>query len=335
MNLGHIEIFEPRGYEARVEVRFEEDTIWLTQKQMAEVFGTKRPAITKHLSNIFKSGELSEVSGSSILEHTTQHGAIKGKIQHTKTKFYNLDTIISVGYRVNSQRATAFRMWATKTLKKHLVEGYTLNEKRLRQVSGNIAALEKTIRLIEKSGKADELQLSEAKGLLEIITGYTRSFVILNQFDSQDLDTRALNEEITYEIKYQEAVHSIRELKQQLIDKKEASALFGNEKDESFKGILGSVVQTFDGVYLYPSIEEQAAHLLYFTIKTHPFSDGNKRIGAFLFVWFLEKNRHRFKKGGEVKINDNGLVALALLVAQSDPAEKELIVKLIINLVKG
>ncbi|HRF25565.1 MAG TPA: Fic family protein, partial [Chitinophagaceae bacterium] len=189
-----------------------------------------------------------------------------------------------------------------------------------------------TVQLIQKSiGK--ETNLTEAKGLLNIITQYTRSFVLLNQYDSNTIEQKEVSENITYEIKYDEAKTAIAELKKLLKKKKEATNLFGNEKDQSFEGTLQSIVQTFGDKYLYPSIEEQAAHLLYFIIKNHTFTDGNKRIGAFLFIWFLDKNKHRFKKSGELKINDNALVALALLVAQSNPAEKELMIKLIIRFV--
>jgi death-on-curing family protein len=324
-----IEIYQTRGKKAQVEVRLEGETVWLNQKQIAELFGTQRPAITKHLSNIFKSGELSEKSVSSILEHTAKDGK-KYKIQ-----FYNLDAIISVGYRVNSKSATRFRIWATKTLKDHLVKGYTLNEKRLQQVVQNMRQLEQAVNLIQQSGSTTELSATEAKGLLEIITNYTHSFILLNQFDSNNLPDEKLNQNITYEIEYGEAIKAIAELKKLLVKKKEASGLFGNERDRGFESALNSVVQTFGGEYLYKSIEEQAAHLLYFVIKNHPFTDGNKRIGAFLFVWFLEKNKHRFKKSGELKINDNALVALALLVAQSNPDDKEIMIKLVMNLIRN
>ena len=179
------------------------------------------------------------------------------------------------------------------------------------------------------------MKLNEAKGLLDIIANYTQSFVLLNKYDSHTLQLEKLNEQITYEIKYDEAFNAIDQLKKELISQKEATGLFGNQKDNGFKGLLGNVVQSFGGEYLYKSIEEQAAHLLYFIIKNHPFSDGNKRIGAFMFIWFLEKNKHSFKKNGEVKINDNGLVALALLVAQSNPGDKELMIQLIINLISA
>ncbi|MBL7797522.1 MAG: virulence protein RhuM/Fic/DOC family protein [Saprospiraceae bacterium] len=326
-NKGEVLIYESADHQTQVEVKLEAETIWLTQKQIALLFGTQRPAITKHLKNIFATRELDEQSVSSILEHTAGDG------KAYQTQFYSLDAIISVGYRVNSQRATQFRIWATQRLKDYLVRGYALNETRLQQLAHNLGELEQTVQRIRLAGDTEALQLTEARGLLEIIGHYTRSFVLLNQFDSHTLEPGEVNENITYEIAFEEAEAAIEELKLGLIAQKEATALFGNQKDGSFRGILGSIVQTFGGEYLYRSIEEQAANLLYLTIKNHPFSDGNKRIGAFLFVWFLEKNKHRFKKSGELKINDNALVALALLVAQSDPAEKELMIKLIMNLI--
>ncbi len=305
-----------------VHVSLTDDTIWLSQKQIALVFDTKVPAINKHIKNIYKEKELNSDSTVSILETVRLEGKrqVVREIAH-----YNLDLILSVGYRVNSTSATQFRIWATQRLKEHLVKGYTINQKRLDQ-------LQKTVQLIQNS-ITSETNLHEAKGLLNIISNYTQSFVLLSQFDSRSIQKGKLSEDITYEIQYKEAKFAIVELKNQLMVQKEATDLFGNEKDNSFEGTLQSVIQTFGGEYLYPSIEEQAAHLLYFIIKNHPFSDGNKRIGAFLFVWFLEKNKHRFKKSGELKINDNALVALALLVAQSDPSEKELMTQLIVQLI--
>lgn len=315
--MSEIIIFQTADSQTQVEVKFENETVWLSQSQIAELFQRERTVITKHINNVFKEDELDKKSNVQKM-----HIANSDK----PVEFYSLDTIISVGYRVKSKRGTEFRIWATKRLKEYLVQGYTLNQKRLDQ-------LQQTIQLIQQSGETDELNLAEAKGLLDIISNYTQSFVLLNRFDSNKLDTNQLNENITYEIQHEEALAAITELKRQMIDRKEATQLFGNPKDDSFQGILGNIVQTFGGEYLYPSIEEQAAHLLYFVIKNHPFSDGNKRIGAFLFVWFLDKNKHRFKKSGEVKINDNALTALALLVAQSNPADKELMIKLIINLI--
>jgi death-on-curing family protein len=321
MQKGEIEIYRT-GTGAEIEVRLHGDSVWMDAHLVAKLFGVNRPAIVKHIHNIYITRELERKSTCSVLEQVAADG------RKRKMNLYNLDVIISVGYRVNSGKATRFRQWATQRLKDHLIKGYTVNQKRLEQLC-------KTVQLIEKGGQTESLSISEAKGLLEIISNYTQSFVLLNRFDSNTLSPDRLNQHITYEIKYPEAVEAINQLKGQLIRQREASELFGRQKDDSFAGILGSIVQTFGGEYLYKSIEEQAAHLLYFVIKNHPFSDGNKRIGAFLFIWFLEKNKHRFKQDGELKINDNGLVALALLVAQSDPAEKELMISLIINLINS
>jgi death-on-curing family protein len=323
--MSEVEIYRDKDNQTLVEVRFENDTVWLSQSQLSELFDTDRTSVLKHLQNIFKTGELGEKQTCAKFAQVQKEGTktVKREILH-----YNLDAIISVGYRVNSKRGTQFRQWATQRLKDHLVKGYSINQKRLDQ-------LQQTIQLIEKGGQVQTLSLSEAKGLLEIISNYTQSFILLNRFDNQTLQADQLSENITYEIDYKEALKAIAELKKQLIKKKEASELFGNQKDDSFAGILGNVVQSFDGEYLYKSIEEQAAHLLYFTIKNHPFTDGNKRIGAFLFIWFLEKNKHRFKKSGELKINDNALVALALLVAQGNPADKEMMIKLVVNLIRS
>jgi death-on-curing family protein len=320
-----IEIYKTVDNQTEVEVRFEEETVWLTQQQLASLFKQTKQNISLHINNCFREKELDKKA--TVKESLTVQKEGKRTVKR-KIEYYNLDVIISVGYRVKSIRGTQFRQWATQRLKDYLVQGYAVNQKRLEQ-------LQQTIQLISRGGNTETLQLQEAKGLLEIIGSYTNSFVLLNRYDTNNLTTGKLSENITYEIQYGEAKAAIAELKKQLIKKKEATVLFGNEKDEGFKSSLQSIVQTFGGNYLYPSIEEQAAHLLYYVIKNHSFTDGNKRIGAFLFIWFLEKNKHRIKKSGEVKINDNGLTALALLVAQSRPEEKELMVKLIINLING
>jgi len=320
MHKGEIQIYKtPSGTE--IQVSLNEETVWLDAHFIALLFDVKRPAIVKHIQNIYKSKELSEKSTCYKMEQVAADG------KKRKMNLYNLDVIISVGYRVNSSKATQFRIWATQRLKDYLVKGYAINQKRLDE-------LQQTVQLIQKS-IGEETNLPEAKGLLDIITQYTQSFVLLNQYDSNTIEQKELSGNITYEISYTEAKAAISELKKQLKKKKEATDLFGNEKDNSFEGTLQSVVQTFGGKYLYATIEEQAAHLLYFIIKNHSFTDGNKRIGAFLFIWFLDKNKHRFKKSGELKINDNALVALALLVAQSNPAEKELMIKLITQLINN
>ena len=325
MNKNKIEIYTDKNNKTSIEVQFDKETVWLNQGQISDLFGRDRTVITRHINNVFKENELEEKEVCVDFAHTTQHGAIKGKIQQVKTRYYNLDVIISVGYRVNSKQGTEFRKWATQRLNEYLTNGLAINQHRLDQ-------LQKTVELITKNKNTNNLE--EAKGLLDIIVNYTRSFSLLSKFDSNDLENKNLSQNITYEIKHTEAFEAIRELKKQLMAKKEATELFGNPKDKSFEGILGNIVQSFAGEYLYKSIEEQAANLLYFVIKNHPFSDGNKRIGAFMFVWFLEKNKHALKKSGELKISDNALVALALLVAGSNPTEKNLMISLIINLIK-
>jgi death-on-curing family protein len=318
----HIEIYKTDdGFQISIVV--EDDTVWATQRQMSQIFETTPQNITIHLKNVYQDGEIDEISTCKEYLQVQTEG---GREVKRKQLVYNLDAILSVGYRVNSRRGTQFRQWATQRLKEYLIRGYSVNQKRLDELG-------KMVELIELSGKAEALQLQEARGLLEILSHYTKSFVLLNQYDSHSVQTGNLSVNITFEIQYDEARVAIAELKKQLISKKEATELFGNEKDGSFRSSLQSIVQTFGGQYLYPSIEEQAAHLLYFVIKNHSFTDGNKRIGAFLFIWFLEKNRHRFKSSGELKINDNGLTAIALLVAQSQPEEKEILIRLIISLI--
>lgn len=330
--MNQIEIYQTKDKKTQIDVTFEEDTVWLTQQQMAVLFVQTKQNISLHINNCYREKELFRKA--TVKESLTVQKEGNRMISR-RIEFYNLDVIISVGYRVKSKRGTQFRQWATQRLKDHLVKGYTLNENRLQQVAQNMHALEQAVKLIQKSGNSGQLSSMEAKGLLEIITNYTQSFILLNRFDSNNLSEEKLDENITYKIGYDEAANAIAELKRQLIKKKEASKLFGIENDHGFESVLNSVVQTFSGEYLYKSIEEQAAHLLYFVIKNHPFTDGNKRIGAFLFVWFLEKNKHRFKKSGELKINDNALVALALLIAQSNPDDKDIMIKLIINLIRS
>jgi len=321
--MNEIIIYQTPDNQSQVEVQFEGETFWLSLNQIATLFNRDKSVISRHLRNIYNEGELEQ--GETVAKNATVQMESGRKVKR-EIEYYNLDAILSVGYRVNSKRGTQFRQWATQRLKDYLVKGYGINQKRLEELG-------KMVQLIEQSGKTETLQLQEAKGLLEILGNYTKSFVLLNQYDSHNLQAGKLNENITYEIEYDEAKSAIAELKKQLIAKKEATELFGNEKDDSFKSSLRSIIQTFGGEYLYPSIEEQAAHLLYFVVKNHSFTDGNKRIGAFLFVWFLEKNKHRFKSSGELKINDNGLTAIALLVAQSKPEEKEIIIQLIIALI--
>ena len=326
--MSDIVIYEDGNVELKLSVKNE--TIWLNQEQISVLFGTKRPAITKHLSNIFKSHELDEKVVCSILEHTTQHGAMKGKTQTKKTKFYNLDAIISVGYRVNSQKATQFRIWATKILKDYLIKGYALNQKKLQQQK--IEELNKTFQLIKQGLQNRELSTNEAKGFVEIVSNYAKSWALLQGYDEQSLEEVTQTKESRFTLDYDEAKEAIAELKKTLIAKDEATELFGQEKAGEFKGNLLNIYQSFGGVELLPSLEAKAANLLYYIIKGHPFNDGNKRIGAYLFVLFLHKNGILHKANGEPKINDNALVSIALLVAQSHPDQKDIIIKLVMNM---
>ncbi|MEK7121977.1 MAG: RhuM family protein [Patescibacteria group bacterium] len=314
----------PKGPE--LEVRLEKETIWLTQAQIARLFGTQRPAITKHLNNIFKTGELKENSVCSILEHT----AADKKIY--ETKFYNLDAIISIGYRVNSKQATQFRIWGTNTLKNYLVNGYTVNEKRLLSAQGKFKELQSVISFLQEKSK-HKLLTGQEREIFDLLANYSKTLTLLEQYDKEKLVVLK-NKKSKFVLEYKEANKIITALKNNLINKKEAGGLFGQEYKGRLQGIIGGIYQTFGGKELYSSLEEKAAHLLYFIIKDHPFADGNKRTASFLFVYFLDKNNFLYRNTGEKKINDNALTALTLLIAISDPKDKETMIKIITNLLQ-
>lgn len=325
---GEIVIYRTEDGKSGIDVRLEDQTVWLTQKQMAKLFLKGIPTINEHIKNIFKEGELSENSVIRKFRITARDGKAYA------TNFYDLDVIISVGYRVKSKRGTQFRIWATNVLREHLVKGYTLNEKRLQENKQRLKELEAAVELVVKAKSTKALSASETAGLLTVITEYTRSWLLLHQYDSGTLSTKELHGTVRYRITEDEANKAISQLQKNLVERKEASDLFGHERERgTLKGILVSIEQTFGGSELYPSIEEKAAHLLYFLIKDHPFVDGNKRIASLLFIWFLEKNNLLSTSNGDRKINVNALVALTLLVAESNPKQKDVMVKLIINLI--
>ncbi|OHB69825.1 MAG: cytochrome C biogenesis protein CycH [Planctomycetes bacterium RBG_16_41_13] len=305
-------------YKNKVEVRLEQETVWLTQKQMAELFDTERSVITKHLRNIFESKELEEKSN-----------VQKMHIAHSDkpVAFYNLDAIISVGYRVNSKQGTQFRIWATNVLRKHLVDGYTINEKRLKAAAHKYQELQKSLKLLGNVVRLESIS-DEAKGLIQIITEYSRALDILDDFDHERLSVPKGTVQTKYELTYEEAKIIIATMRKKFSD----SALVGQEKDASFKSSIGSVYQTFDRQDVYPTVEEKAAHLLYFVTKNHSFIDGNKRIAAALFVCFLQKNGILLRNDGTKRIDDNALVALTLMIAVSKPQEKDSMIKVILNL---
>ncbi len=312
----------------KLEVHLKEDTVWLTLNQIASLFDVQKAAISKHIKNIFISNELDERSTVSKMETVQIEG--ERRIKRTLT-YYNLDMIISVGYRVNSKRATQFRIWATKTLKQHLVKGYTFNEIRLLQEQNKIKDLQETISFLKEKSK-QEILIGQEQEILNLLSDYSKTLTLLEQYDKAKVSL-VKKTKSRFELKYEDAVNVINEIKKKLLHKKEASNLFGQESEGKFKGILGSIYQTFAGKELYSSLEEKAAHLLYFIIKDHPFVDGNKRIAAFLFIYFLDKNNFLYRTNGEKKINENALTTLALLIAISDPKEKEKIIKIITNLI--
>ncbi|MEX2163179.1 MAG: virulence protein RhuM/Fic/DOC family protein [Sulfuricaulis sp.] len=307
-----------------VDVVLDRETVWLSLAQIARLFGRDKSVISRHLSNIFRSGELRR--GSVVAENATT--AADGKTY--QVEYFSLDAILSVGYRVNSKRGTQFRIWATRTLKDHLVKGYTLNRQRLEQ---NAKELEAALTLIRKTANRETLNADEGRGLIDVIARYTQTFLLLQRYDEGLLIEPKGTRGGTLP-SLTEAHAAIADLKQNLMVRREASALFGQEREAGLESILGNLEQSVLGEPAYPSIESKAAHLLYFVIKSHPFSDGNKRIGSFLFVDFLNRNGRLFRNGESV-INDVGLAALALLMAESDPNDKDVLIRLVMNMLVG
>ncbi len=323
----NIVIYQAEDGRITLDVKFDNETIWLTQKQIAELFGVKRPAITKHLKNIFNEGELAEEVVCSKMELTTQHGAMSGSTQNIETNFYNLDAILSVGYRVNSKNATQFRIWANSVLKEFLVKGYAINENAKME---QLKELKAAVRLLSNVVESHPLTADEATGLLKVITDYTYALDTLDRYDYQRLEIENTSGNTNnFTATYDNAMEAIATLR----DKFGSGGLFGNEKDESFKSSIGQIYQTFGRDELYPSIEEKAAMLLYLVTKNHSFSDGNKRIAAFLFLWFLESNKILYRPDGTQLIGNNTLVALTLMIAESRTEEKDVMVKVVVNLI--
>ncbi len=317
-----IVIYQSEDGQTQVDVRLENETVWLTQQQIAELFNTKRPAITKHLKNIYASEELDETSTCSILEHMGNEGK-----QTYSTKYYNLDAIISVGYRVNSKNATRFRQWANTVLKQYLIKGYAVNERMRKEQIGELRQLVGMLgRTIQNQPL---LSNDETDALFKVVTDYTYALDTLDNYDYGRLTINKTTEEEPFHATYDNAMEAIYGLR----DKFGGSALFGNEKDNSFKSSIGQIYQTFGGEELYPSVEEKAAMLLYLVTKNHSFSDGNKRIAATLFLWFLNGNHILYHPDGSKRIADSTLVALTLMIAESRTEEKDVMVKVVVNLI--
>lgn len=319
---GEITLFESNDGEVHVEVLLESETVWLTQEQMAELFGRERSVITKHVNNVFKEGELDKESNVQIL-HIASGG-------DRPTTLYNLDMIISVGYRIKSKRGTQFRQWATGVLKEYTIRGYALNEKRLEQQG---IEHRKAVELLGRTLENRHLISDEGQAVLDVVQKYARSWRLLREYDENKLKKNPGDEsrEITG-LTLEQARVVIGALRDQLVAQGEDPGLFGQERGDGLDSVLGNIEQTFGGEPLYPTVESRSAHLLYFIIKDHVLVDGNKRSGALLFLDYLRRNGLLYKNDGSQRVTDTALVGLALLVAESQPSDKELMISLIENL---
>lgn len=323
---GSIAFYKSGPGAPQIEVRLAEETVWLTQAQIVDVFASSKANISEHIKHIYSSRELSRKSTVRKFRTVANEG---NRLVNRHLEHYNLDIIISIGYRVNSKRGTQFRIWANRILKDYLIKGYAHNEKLLREKEAQLASLKQAVVLITKVSGSQVLSGDQAAGLFRVLSDYTYALDVLDKYDHQVLEIEATSIKQLFQITYASAMGAIHGLR----DKFGGSALFGNEKDDSFQGSLAAIYQTFGGTDLYPSIEEKAANLLYFVIKNHSFSDGNKRIAAFLFVWFLEKNEILYHADGSRKLADNALVALTLMIAESKPEEKEMMTKVVVSLI--
>ncbi|WP_392419877.1 RhuM family protein [Capnocytophaga canis] len=320
--INEIKIFTTDDEKISLQVSLEKETVWLTQLQMSFLFDTSTDNIGLHLKNIFLEEELDEFSTTEDFSVVRQEG--KRQVKRT-LKHYNLDAILSVGYRVSSKRATQFRKWATQTLKQHLVLGYTINEQRLKERG---IEFNEVLSLLSSTLENQTLISDEGVAVLKVVQEYAKSWSLLQAYDQQSLPKSSLKNQEMNALPYEDVLKAIDQLKKSLVEKGEASELFGQIRSSGLESALATIEQGFGEEYFYPNVASRAAHLLYFIIKNHPFADGNKRTGAFLFLWYLRINQHLLQKPVENLINDNTLVALALLVAESKPEQKELIIRL-------
>lgn len=311
--------------DTQLEVKLEKDSVWLTQSQMAELFGIDRTSILRHIRNVYKSEELEELSTCAKIAQVRIEG--KRKIQRD-IPYYNLDMIISIGYRVNSRKATSFRRWATSILKQYLIKGYAIDQRRL----DHYDELKDVVRLMSRAlTLQDKVSDGEYVGLFNVITDYVYALDTLDRYDYQTLGIEKTTKEEPFHATYDNAMDAINALKVKF----GGSQWFAKEKDDSFKSSIGQIYQTFGGQDLYPSVEEKAAMLLYLIVKNHSFIDGNKRIAAMLFLWFMEKNGILYSVDGRKRIADNTLVALTLMIAESRTEEKDVMVKVVVNLINS
>jgi len=311
-------IYQAEDGTTQLEVQLEQDTVWLNQAQLVDLFQRDQSVLSRHIRNVFKEGELEEKSNMQKM-----HIANSDK----PVVFYNLDVIISVGYRVKSQRGTQFRRWATQVLREHLVQGYTINQKRLQEQAEKLTEMQRAVDVLARTLAAQQLVNDLGKDVLQVITDYAYALTTLDRYDHGTLAVEGTSGPAQFVLEYPAAIAIVQSMKG------EFDGLFGREKDQGFKSALGAIYQTFDGKDVYPSIEEKAANLLYFVVKNHAFSDGNKRIAAAIFIYFLATNKILYRADGSKRLADNALVALTLLIAESKPQEKDTLVKVVVNLI--
>ena len=321
-NVGDIIIYQTEDGQTQVDVRMENDTVWLTQLQMAELFQKDRTVVGRHIRNVYKEGELEEEGTCAKFAHMGNDG-----LQRYETVLYNLDVIISVGYRVKSQRGVKFRQWANKVLKQYLVKGYAVNDRLRRDQLGELRQL---VQVVGRTLQSQDITTTpDGQALFDVVVDYTYALDTLDNYDYERLSIERTTSNEPFRATYENAMDEIRRLHAKF----GGSQWFGNEKDDSFKGSIGQIYQTFGGEELYPSVEEKAAMLLYLVTKNHSFSDGNKRIAATLFLWFLNNNGILYRPDGTKRIADNTLVALTLMIAESRTEEKDVMVKVVVNLI--
>ena len=327
MNLNNqIIIYQTEDGQTQIDVRMENDMIWLTRQQIAVLFGRDYKTISKHINNALKE-ELADSVVVAKFANTTQHGAIEGKTQTHEIDYFNLEVITSVGYRVKSKRGVQFRQWANKVLKQYLIKGYAVNERLRKEQIGELRQL---VGMLGRTIQSQPLLSNdETNALFEVVTDYAYALDTLDNYDYERLTINKTTKEEPFHATYENAMEAIDGLR----EKFGGSVLFGNEKDDSFKSSIGQIYQTFGGEELYPSVEEKAAMLLYLVTKNHSFSDGNKRIAATLFLWFLNNNHILYHPDGSKRIADSTLVALTLMIAESRTEEKDVMVKVVVNLI--
>ncbi len=321
---GEIIIYQAKSGAIEFRGDFARETIWATQAQIVNLFGVDQSVVSRHIKNIFKDGEIEEKSNMQKMHNANSDKPIIS---------YSLDVILAVGYRTNSKIAIEFRKWATKTLRRYIVDGFAINEKRLLQSENKFRELQSSIQFLQEKSK-HELLAGQEQEILSLLADYSKTLTLLEQYDKEKIPL-VKNGKGKFVLGYEKSAEIIKKIKKDLMVKNQAGEIFGQEYGDKFKAILGNILQTFDKKELYPSIEEKASHLLYFIIKDHPFVDGNKRIASFLFVYYLDKNNYLYKVNNEKKINDNALTALSLLIAVSNPSEKNKIVKIITNLLSN